>query len=358
MSIESELFAEKTISFSALRDFGFQECDSLFVYRQSLMEGDFEALIQVDPSGTVKGQVLDLETGEDYQAFRVARPLGAYARKVLEEYSQLLLSITTACTSKRLFHTGQANRLAAWIQKEFADSYDHPFAKYPAFISYRHPANQKWYALLMRVERKKLDLQGETWSDLEKEELVEIINLKVDTADMAKWLKIDGIYPSYHMNKKMWISVVLDEKVSDDCLFELLASSRKLVAPKGSYSSLAPNYWLVPANPKVFDVDAAFAENPLLEWTQKSSIQTGDIVCLYMTAPIRAIRYLCLVKQDHVIASDGSDKQSMYLQCLQKFEDDVFSFERMKELGVKAVRSTRRMTDELKEAIEKSRISL
>ena len=44
--------------------------------------------------------------------------------------------------------------------------------------------------------------------------------------------KKEGIYPAYHMNKKSWITIVLDETVHDDVLFDLLAESHAFTLGK------------------------------------------------------------------------------------------------------------------------------
>lgn len=71
----------------------------------------------------------------------------------------------------------------------------------------------------MTVARGKLDLGDETWSKEALEQKIEIINIKVNPKDLPRLLEIRGIYPSYHMSKKSWVSLVLDETVSDDLLF-------------------------------------------------------------------------------------------------------------------------------------------
>lgn len=62
--------------------------------------------------------------------------------------------------------------------------------------------------------------------DKNKEGLIEVINVKIDPN--VKLPNI-GIYPAYHMNKKSWISIVLDDTLSDDLISELIDNSYKLV---------------------------------------------------------------------------------------------------------------------------------
>ena len=58
---------------------------------------------------------------------------------------------------------------------------------------------------------------------------IEIINVKVPSNGVNDLLKKIGIYPAYHMNKKHWITIVLDDSLEDELLFRLVDDSYKLV---------------------------------------------------------------------------------------------------------------------------------
>ncbi len=57
------------------------------------------------------------------------------------------------------------------------------------------------------------------------EQEIEIINLKVDKNQINELLTINGIYESYHMNKKNWVSIILDDSLEDKTIFTLLDKS-------------------------------------------------------------------------------------------------------------------------------------
>lgn len=42
----------------------------------------------------------------------------------------------------------------------------------------------------------------------------------------------DWIKPGYHMNKRHWVTVLLDGSVPDDLLVEIVTESHRLVAPR------------------------------------------------------------------------------------------------------------------------------
>ena len=59
------------------------------------------------------------------------------------------------------------------------------------------------------------------------------VSLKIDPADsLALQAEYPAITPGYHLNKKHWVSIVLDGSVADELVEELVRSSHALVRPK------------------------------------------------------------------------------------------------------------------------------
>lgn len=59
------------------------------------------------------------------------------------------------------------------------------------------------------------------------------VSLKVDPEDsIALRAQYPQITPGYHLNKKHWITVVLDDAVPGDLVEELIWGSHALVAPR------------------------------------------------------------------------------------------------------------------------------
>lgn len=348
MSQLSTFFQQKIPIFERLLPFGFTVTDGLYTYREVFFDGQFELLVQVDEGGKSRVAVLDVEMGEEYMAVHVTAPLGAFVSQVKEASISILQKVATACFCALPFAQEQANRLSQFIQQEWADQADYPFANYPQTASFRHPANGKWYALITRVKRSYFGDSSDTSQ-------VEILNLKVDREEMAELLSLPGVYPAYHMSKKTWVSLLLDGSIADQTLFDLVKKSRSMVGPKTYRSEEGPDYWLIPANPRLYDIDSEFAASKRVSWPQKASLQTGDILAIYVTTPVQAIRYVCRVLAAN-LPNYGepdipADKRVMQIELLDRLPDQELPIQRMKELGVKAVRGPRRMTKELKDVL-------
>ena len=80
---------------------------------------------------------------------------------------------------------------------------DYPFDEDFETAVLRHADNRKWYAIMMRVSRRKFGLDND--------EVIDVVNLKLPTEMFGSFGAEDGMYPAYHMNKLHWISVLLPD---------------------------------------------------------------------------------------------------------------------------------------------------
>ncbi len=67
----------------------------------------------------------------------------------------------------------------------------------------RNKVNQKWYAIIMKVKKESLRIDGlgSVW----------IMNVKCDPMMVGSFINQEGFLPAYHMNKEHWISIVIDD---------------------------------------------------------------------------------------------------------------------------------------------------
>ena len=89
----------------------------------------------------------------------------------------------------------------------YSTSPDYPFDEDFETAVLRHASNRKWYALSMRVSRRKFGF--------ESDEVIDVVNLKLPTEMFGSFGAADGVYPAYHMNKLHWISILLTDAPDD-----------------------------------------------------------------------------------------------------------------------------------------------
>ena len=96
------------------------------------------------------------------------------------------------------------------------------------------------------------------------------------------------------MHKGNWITLVLDGSVEEETVRFLLDRSHSLTAQgAGTKPPAGGRTWLIPANPKYYDVEAAFAAQDTIRWKQSSRVAVGDTIYLYVAAPVSSILYQC-----------------------------------------------------------------
>lgn len=54
--------------------------------------------------------------------------------------------------------------------------------------------------------------------------------------------------------------------------------------------------WMIPANPKYYDVDGCIAKYGEVYWRQHFNFQTGDTIYIYVSSPDSKVKYKCLVE--------------------------------------------------------------
>ena len=94
-----------------------------------------------------------------------------------------------------------------YCRDTYGTSPDYPFDDLFETAVLRHANNRKWYALVMRVSRRKFGF--------ESDEVIDVVNLKLPIEMFGSFGAADGVYPAYHMNKLHWISVLLPDAPDD-----------------------------------------------------------------------------------------------------------------------------------------------
>lgn len=237
-----------------------------------------------------------------------------------------------------------------YIKDQYGVTPEYPWPRYNEHAVYRQKDNKKWFALIMDVGRDKLGLSGKT--------SVSVINLKIDDVILHDTIiRENGIMPAYHMNKQNWITVLLDGTVPADRICALLDISYNATSSKRRKNAVRePKEWIIPANPKFYDVEAAFAKNDIITWKQGAGIIKGDIVYMYVASPVSAILYKCRVLETD-IPYDYQDKNLtitalMKIELLKRFDRDKFTFTMLGDkYGIYAIRGPRGVPYSLSEAL-------
>ena len=216
-----EIFRAYQFNTKKAKEYGFVEDQEIWTYSSTILQGDFLMRITVEDSN-LTFQVFDQETGDLYPQVHMESMRGTFVGSVRESCLEELFDIRKACFEVQEFICPQTKRIMTRVQEMYENQLEYLWEKSPDTAVLRHEDNQKWYVVLMKISWEKLDKI--------REGQVEVVNLKHD--QVSDLLAVNGIYPAFHMNKRYWISLPLDDTLTDEKLLELFEKSYFLTSKK------------------------------------------------------------------------------------------------------------------------------
>ncbi len=341
MNIENEIFKKCVIVYDKLVPYGFKKNGESYTISKNILDNSFRVDVEIlETTGVVSGKVIDLSFHEEYTNYRVEKQIGEFVNRIRKEFENVLFDIKNNCTVASYFSTNQANRITNLIIQQYNDIPEFAWDKFPGYGIFKNSDNGKWYGLIMNINKSKIDSGDEE---------VEVLNVKLDENKIDYLLSKKGFYSAYHMNKKNWISILLDGTIDDEKIMSYIEESHQFTEQVDE--------WIIPANPKYYDVIHCFDETDTILWKQSNNINIGDLVYLYVANPYSSIFYKCEVLEVN-IPYEYEDKnvsmsRVMKIKLVTKFDQSKYTFEKLKKYGIKAIRGPRSMPRKLSVEINK-----
>lgn len=338
MNIENDIFKRTTVNYKRLEEYGFKKSNNDYIYEKEFLDNDFKAIITINNKGSIQGKVIDLLLDEEYLGLRTEMN-GEFINKVRDAYKDILIDIKNNCFEEKKYIYDQTNRINKYIKDKYNCNPEFLWEKLPGCGVYRNKSNQKWFGIIMNIDKSKLDNDsGE----------VEIINVKLNSEKIKDLLKQKGFYKAYHMNKTEWISIILNDTLSDNDIIKLIDESYNIIDESEE--------WLIPANPKYYDIVNCFNDTDEIIWKQSSNIHINDIIYLYVAEPYSKIMYKCkAIEVD--IPYDYKDKNVsmkyvMKIKLLKRLDNNNYSFKYLNDLGIKAIRGPRKISKDISDKLK------
>lgn len=219
MDIISIIFRRRKVNIGKLIDFGFSESNGVYFYQTTLPSSGFLMTVEIVREGSVRASVIDTESNDSYM-LHLTGASGSFVGNVKMEYEQALTKIAEKCFDLNIFKSAQAKETIAYVHDTFGDELEFLWKKFPDNAVWRRKDNRKWYGAVLTVAGRKIGL--------ETDNIVEIIDLRMNPDDAETVLSREHYYPGWHMNKKSWYTVILDGSIPDEELKERIKESYEL----------------------------------------------------------------------------------------------------------------------------------
>lgn len=210
MSIESNIFKRYAPD--------WKRCKKEYI--AYFLDNSFKAVIKISDSGKVSGIVYDMENNDEFLPLRVESQEGSFVGKVREEYEKILIRIRDEYFIKDYFIYPQSNRITRAIIEKYSNEPEFLWEKFDGSGIFRNNESKKWYAAILEVEGSKIKK--------DKKGIIEVLDIKLNPDEIQELLIKQHFYPAYHMNKKSWITIILDDSLSDKKVMELVDKSYQL----------------------------------------------------------------------------------------------------------------------------------
>ncbi len=219
----NNIFKDKKINYDSLIEYGFQIKDDYYTYEKLICDDTFKVVIKIS-NQTKQSKVIDTQTDEEYVLVDVKNSLGDFTSKIKGAYENILNDIIDKCTTPNVFKSSQAKEVIKYVKEKYNDDLEYLWKKFSNNAIVRNKENNKWYGVFAVLSESKLGITSDKITDImvlryQKDKITEIIDNK-------------KIFSGYHMNKKSWITIKLDNSVKTEEIHKLIDNSYKLSLEK------------------------------------------------------------------------------------------------------------------------------
>lgn len=123
--------------------------------------------------------------------------------------------------------------------------------------------------------------------------------------------------------------------------------------------------WIISDNPEQYNVVDAFHNLHRVDWAQKANMTVGDIVYIYISGNVKAIKFKCRVNKasldeldiddreyDFSGQFDGTAGRYMELELIEEYAGDEYSREELIKHGFRSPQGPIRMPELVKQYLE------
>ena len=214
MTIDS-VFDQYTFDREKASAYGFEDKDGVYTLKKPLKEDGFYLVATVTDE-RFEFDVYE-EPGELYLPFGVRGMEGGFVGAIRAQADEAVADILKAC-----FVLADVKALLlAYLSDRYGTVPQSPWGEHEELYTLNTNRSGKWYGLFMRIPYRSLGVG--------KEGKINVLNLKAKPDDIPKLIDDRHFFPAYHMNKKHWLSVLLDRDTDIEKVKRLLDDSYALV---------------------------------------------------------------------------------------------------------------------------------
>lgn len=211
----NEIFDKNIFNSKLAIAYGFSKTGDYYILQSDIDMENFNVIIKIGKD-SFEVNVIELPFNEEYVLFNVLDSKGKFVSKIRKKVNELIEDIVKNCFTSLDYR----KILLDYVKETYGTIPEEPWED-NNHATIKTSNSKKWYGIFMSIPYKTLGL--------EKSGKIDVLNVKLNPNLIENLIDKKHFFPAYHMNKKYWISIVLDSDVDLNLVKSLIDESFRLV---------------------------------------------------------------------------------------------------------------------------------
>lgn len=211
----NEIFDKNIFNSKLAIAYGFSKIGDYYILQSDIDVENFNVIVKIGKD-SFEANVIELPFNEEYILFNVLDSNGKFVSKIRKKVNELIEDIVKNCFKSLDYR----KILLDYVKEKYGTIPEEPWED-NNHATIKTTNSKKWYGIFMYLPYKTLGL--------DKSGKIDVLNVKLNPELIESLIDKKHFFPAYHMNKKYWITILLDSDMDLDLIKNLIDESFKLV---------------------------------------------------------------------------------------------------------------------------------
>jgi len=211
----NEIFDKNIFNSKLAIAYGFSKVGDYYILQSDIDMENFNVIVKIGKD-SFEANVIELPFNEEYILFNVLDSKGKFVSKIRKKVNELIEDIVNCCFKSLDYR----KLLLDYVKEKYGTIPEEPWED-NNHATIKTSNSKKWYGIFMSIPYKTLGL--------ERNGKIDVLNVKLNPELIESLIDKKHFFPAYHMNKKYWITILLDSDTDLNLVKSLIDESFKLV---------------------------------------------------------------------------------------------------------------------------------
>ena len=211
----NEIFDKNIFNSKLAIAYGISNTGYYYILQSDIDVENFNVIVKIGKD-SFEVNVIELPFNEEYILFNVSDSKGKFVSKIRKKVNELIEDIVKSCFTSLDYR----KLLLDYVKEKYGTIPEEPWED-NNHATIKTSNSKKWYGIFMYLPYKTLGL--------DKSGKIDVLNVKLNPELIQSLIDKKHFFPAYHMNKKYWITILLDSDTDVNLVKSLIDESFRLV---------------------------------------------------------------------------------------------------------------------------------